>query len=458
MNKLFAVLRREYLQAVKKKSFLIMTILTPFLMAALMFVPSLVAMKGIGKKTVAVVDATGRLEESIRTGLAKSDPAAAATAATAAEPPPEDAREAIARSSRRGSNMGNAKIDVEYHAVPPASDLKEASQPFLDRLRAKDKGEKLDGVLAVPADVFDNPDARLTYYSRSSTDIMSQERLGRLVGKSVSRERLAGRGLDVQEIERLLKEVRVDAVQVSRSGEEKKGGELTFLFGFLFVIMLFMPMILYGQEIMRGILQEKNERIVEILVSSMSPMQLLVGKVLGLAAVGLTQLVIWFVMGGLMAGWAGGMAMAAGVDLSTVVRGAMLVWFVVFFLLGYLIFVCVYAVGGAAVNSEKEAQQFLGPIMMVLMLPWFLAMPIIMNPESTLSTVLSLIPIYTPMTMFIRVLVSEPPAWQLALSVLLALGTIWGLFWLTAKIFRVGILSYGKRPTIPELWRWVKQA
>jgi len=134
------------------------------------------------------------------------------------------------------------------------------------------------------------------------------------------------------------------------------------------------------------------------------------------------------------------------------------IYFAIFFILGYLLYVCFYAIAGAVCNSEKEAQQFVGPVMFVLMVPWFLMMPIIMNPESKLAVGLSLFPLFAPITMFVRVLVSEPPFWHVALSIALSVGAIYVLFWMTAKIFRVGILSYGKRPTIPELWKWTKVA
>jgi ABC-2 type transport system permease protein len=174
--------------------------------------------------------------------------------------------------------------------------------------------------------------------------------------------------------------------------------------------------------------------------------------------VGLTQIAVWVAMGGLVAGSGLSGAQAAGVDLSAVLRPSVAVWFVVFFLLSYLVTVGIYAAGGAIVNSEKEAQQVLTPVVFVLLVPWFLVMPILANPDSTLSVVLSLVPIYTPMTMFIRILVSEPPAWQVALSLVLSVGTIAILLKATAKVFRAGLLATGKRPTIPELWRWLKAA
>jgi len=447
MKKLRAVFKREYLQAVRKKSFLIMTVLTPFLFGALMIIPSALAMKGMGEKAVAVVDGTGRLEAAVSEGL-KAPPG---------PEPKRDTAESLERPGRGRRGAMPGKMRVEYVSAA-GRDPKEAAKPSLDRLHTERTGERLDGVFVIPRGAFEDPTLPLTYFSRSSTDLIVQERLGRVVNRALERERLAGRGLDPEAVDALLRDLPVHAVQVTKEGEEKTGGEMNFLVGFVFVLLIFIPVLIYGQEVMRGIIQEKTDRVVEILVSSMTPFELLSGKILGMAAVGLTQIAVWVAMGGVFAAWGTATALAAGVNLGQFLRPGLALWFLVFFVLGYLINVCIYAVGGAIVNSEKEAQQALGPVIMVMMLPWFLVMPILMNPDSALSTILSLIPIYTPITMFIRILVSEPPAWQVALSIVLAGLTIVGFFWVTAKIFRVGLLAYGKRPTIPELWRWLKVA
>jgi ABC-2 type transport system permease protein len=198
--------------------------------------------------------------------------------------------------------------------------------------------------------------------------------------------------------------------------------------------------------------------VVEILVSSMSPMQLLTGKVTGIAAVGLTQVSVWILLGVGVASFGAASAMAAGINVLQFLRPMVFVYFVVFFVLAYFSYVCVYAIGGSICNSEKEAQQLIAPISMMMMLPWFLMIGIITNPESTMSVAFSLSPVFGPITMFVRTLVSEPPLWHVALSIAISLATVFVFFWVTAKIFRVGILSYGKRPTIPELWRWLKVA
>jgi ABC-2 type transport system permease protein len=247
-------------------------------------------------------------------------------------------------------------------------------------------------------------------------------------------------------------------VQFSRSGEQKKGNEENFIIGFIFEGILIIPSLIYGLETMRGIVQEKSERIVEVLVSSMSPRQLLTGKILGIAAVGLTQVTVWLTIIAAVGTFGAASAMVAGFDVSQFLRPMVFVYFALFFVLGYLTFVCIYAIAGAACNTDKEAQQLVAPIQMVMMLPWFVMFAIITNPDSSFSVALSLAPVYGPITMFVRTLVSEPPVWHILVSIGVSIVTIAVFFYVTAKIFRVGILSYGKRPTIPELWRWIKVA
>jgi len=190
----------------------------------------------------------------------------------------------------------------------------------------------------------------------------------------------------------------------------------------------------------------------------MSPRQLLTGKITGVALVGLTQVSVWIVAGLALATFTAASAAAAGFNLTQFLRPMVFVYFAIFFLLAYFTFVCVYAIGGAICNTEKEAQQLIAPISMIMMLPWFLMFAIITSPDSSMSVGFSLAPVFGPITMFVRTLVSEPPVWHILASIAISLATIFVFFWATAKIFRLGILSYGKRPTIPELWRWLKVA
>ncbi|HUJ12184.1 MAG TPA: ABC transporter permease [Thermoanaerobaculia bacterium] len=428
MRKMLAVFKREYLSSVRKKMFIFMTLFFPVLMAGLFFIPMIVMARSLGGKSVAVIDGTG------------------------------DVSEAFLKDSKTRAHDLPATVNVEY-VNAKGSDVTDVAKPYLDRLAAGSHASKpLDAVLIVPAAAISGEKTKLTFYSRAATDLITQQLLGATANHEIQRQRLALRGIKPEEVEALTRNVPVEGVQLSRTGEQKKGGEANFMFAFLLAGLLIIPAFVYGLEIMRGIVQEKNDRVVEILISSMSPRELLTGKIAGVAAVGLTQVSVWLLI--LVAAGAFGAttAMAAGVNVFQFLKPITFVYFLVFFILGYLTYVCVYAVAGAACNSDKEAQQLMAPIQMVMMMPWFLMFPIITNPDSTLAVAFSLSPVFGPVTMFARTVASEPPLWHILLSIAISIVTIAAFFWGTAKIFRVGILSYGKRPTIPELWRWLRVA
>jgi ABC-2 type transport system permease protein len=450
VKKMFAVMKREYLQAVRKKMFIIMTLLFPFLMAGVMVLPGLLMAKGMGKKRIAVVDGTASLGEA----FAKPD--AQAEEEKKKANPNEEARKALT-GRRRGPEIP-AQISIEYVPYTGAG-LEGAIKPYLDRLtRDDDAADKLEGVFVIPKAAVADPEAEMSYYSRSSTDLMTQERMARIANKSLQRMRLSANGIRPELVADLLQDLPVQAVQLSRAGVKKTGGELNFIVAFIFGALLMLPSFIYGQETMRGIVQEKTDRVVEVLISSVTPVQLLTGKILGVAAVGLTQIFVWLTMIGLVGAYGAATLMVADINLSQFVRPSMFLYFFVFFILAYLTYVCVYAIAGAVCNTEKEAQQFIMPIMMVMMMPWFLMMPIVLNPDAPFAVGFSMAPVFGPITMFVRTLVTDPPMWHILLSIALSILTIAAFFWVTAKIFRIGILSYGKRPTLPELARWIRVA
>ena len=430
MRKLFAVFKREYLSAVRKKMFIFMTLFFPVLMAALFFIPMMVMARSLSGKSVAVIDGTGQL----RAIFGKKG------------------------SAKRAGDLPSA-VNTEYVDAHAAPDLNTAAKPYLDRLAAGGRSKNpLDAVLIVPASAISGEKAKMTFYSRAATDVITQQILASTANHEIQRQRLAARGIRSDEVDALTRNGPVEGVQLSRSGEQKKGGEANFMFAFLLAGLLIIPAFVYGLEIMRGIVQEKSDRVVEVLISSMSPRQLLTGKIAGVAAVGLTQVGVWLLIliGAGLFGAA--TAMAAGINVFQFLKPITFLYFITFFILGYLTYVCVYAVAGSACNTDKEAQQLMAPIQMLMMMPWFLMFPIITNPDSSLAVGFSLSPVFGPVTMFARTVASEPPIWHIALSIVISIVTIGVFFWATAKIFRVGILSYGKRPTIPELWRWIKVA
>lgn len=444
MNKMIAVLKREYLQAVRKKMFIIMTFAFPFLMGGMIALPGLMVSRGLGTKRIAVLDGTGSLRDAFNRPN---------------EQPKKDAKdEARAALSGRRQMEIPSELDIEYVDQQNIADVQQAADPYLKSLRAEGKNAHYDGVLVIPRDAMTSDNAKLTYYSRSATDLVTQERLGRLANKVIQRHRLAANGINIETVEKLTTDVPVESVQISRTGEQKKGGDMNFMLAFVFAALLLLPSFIYGNDIMRGIVQEKTERVVEVLISSMKPFELLTGKILGVASVGLTQISVWIAMLAIAGAYGVAAASMAGINVAQFLRPIVFVYFFVFFILAYLTYVCVYAIAGAISNSEKEAQQFVAPISLVMMAPWFMMFPIIMNPDSKLAVAFSLMPVFGPITMFVRTLVSEPPLWHIAVSIAVSLVTISVFFWATGKIFRVGILSYGKRPTIPELWRWMKVA
>ncbi|HKS25296.1 MAG TPA: ABC transporter permease [Thermoanaerobaculia bacterium] len=435
MNKMLAVLKREYLAAVRKKMFIVMTILFPVLMSAAMLLPGLMVARGLGEKQVAVLDGTGQLQSAFTRTIAPELP---------------DVKKSL-RGGRRGELPQSIKVEYTAEAAD--------SKPYLDRLNANRKASnRLDAVFVIPKDAIDGENAKMSFYSRSSTDVITQERLSSIANRAIQRLRLSARGIDPNTVDALTRSVPSEGIQLSRSGEQKRGGEFNLIFSILFAVLLLIPSFIYGLEIMRGIVQEKNDRVVEVLVSSMTPRQLLSGKILGVALVGLTQVTAWMLMLGLVGVFGGAVAASAGINLAQFLRAEVFVYFYLFFILAYLTYVSIYAIAGAVCNSEKEAQQLIAPVSMLMMLPWFVMVLIVTNPDSGLVIALSVAPVWGPLTMFVRTSVSEPPFLQILISIAVSIATILAFFWITAKIFRIGILSYGKRPTMSELWQWLKVA
>ncbi|MBW3670903.1 MAG: ABC transporter permease [Acidobacteria bacterium] len=323
MNKMFAVFKREYLQAVRKKSFIILTVLMPVLFAGIILLPALLLGKTMEKKTVMVVDGTGRLQDTLQGGV---EP-------LASEEPGSESEE-MARDLEDQSGP----IETRYVDASHAADLKEFAEPHIARMGSKDEdeSERIDAVLIVPRGAFEASDEPMTYYSRSKTDLIARERLARQINREIQRERLLGRGVPADQIDSVLDRLDVNSVQVTKSGEEKKGGEMDFMIAFVFAGLLLMPSLIYGVEVMRGVIQEKTDRVVEILISSMKPMHLLSGKILGLAAVGLTQLAVWLTIAGFAALYTGGMMATADFNILQFLRPEIFIYFFIFFILGYM--------------------------------------------------------------------------------------------------------------------------
>jgi ABC-2 type transport system permease protein len=257
------------------------------------------------------------------------------------------------------------------------------------------------------------------------------------------------------EITDLFKELDMEKNTVKAGTVSKvKGGPLAFMVPFFMVMVIYMTVLLYAVAVMRAVLEEKNSRVMEVLLSSITSKQMMAGKILGVGAVGVTQIAIWVALCIPLAGT----AMASGILGAVDLPKAAIWWFAPFFFLGFVLYSTMYAALGAMVNSEQEAQQWQTVIMMPLIMAIMVMMFIIRQPSSPLAFWGSMIPFLSPIVMYARIAVQTPHWYEIAASIAILVATIYGMVALCGRIYRVGILMYGKRPTLPEIMRWIKYA
>ena len=437
------IAKREYLTRVKSKGFWIATLLLPIAMAALTVLPSLIAMRAKASLRVAIVDEVGGLGEKLSSRLSGAE---AGEAPPAVNLPSSEPGEALEKEARRGA----ATFDVELVQL---TEDRIALRAELDR---RVLAGEIDAWIWISPDGLANDEVE--YHAESVSNFMTQGRLSEVVSRVVSESRLAEAGLDAVRVAELTGEIDLQTVRVSEAGSREEGGMAGFFLAYFLFFLLYMVVMLYGQQVMNGVLEEKSSRIVEVLLATVRPVELLIGKLLGIGAAGLTQLGIWL---GTMTALSAPAVMTAlaiapaGAKLPQV-SGVLVVHFLILFLLGFALFATLYAAVGAATNNVQEAQQLAGFMVIFLVAPIFFLVPIINDPDSTLSVTLSMIPVFTPLLMMLRIAVKMPPLWQILTSYLLTAAFVGFLVWVCARIYRVGILMYGKRPTFPEMLRWVR--
>ena len=434
MSKFWVVCKREYLQIVKKKSFLIGIILTPVLMAGMMIVPALLATKASSTAdhmTIVDQSATG-MGEKLVTRLAEytlPDSELPAFDITLVNRLKTDDGEPIEDSLRRAIDDKREKYALMIKHDPLASE------------------ENL-------------------YLVSNSDDIMAIRRFEKSLTDVVSTMRVesAELGVSVDSIMSLTKWV--DLPQKNTKGEAIPFF-IKLMTAIVLVMMIYMLIIMNGQTLMRSVIEEKTSRIMEVLVSSVSPFQLMLGKVIGFGAAAFTQVAIWVILGGVMFTMSGAMALNIDSGVAQLIfNPTIVIYFVLLFITGYILFSTVFALIGSMVNSDKEAQSFMLPIVMTLIIPVMMSSAIARDPNAAWVTVLSFVPFFSSTMMMMRVIFIAPSAvnpsmfsgiaLEAGISVLLAIVAIIAVVWLTAKVFRVGILMYGKRPTLPELIKWIK--
>lgn len=430
LENVVVVARREYLQRVRTKGFWIATLILPLFVVAAAVVPSIIMAKSRTEQQVVVVDATGRVAPGLL------------------EKRPDEAR----------PEMMDRVAKFEFLVEKPAGDP-QAQRAALDR-RVLDK--EIDAWIWIDAGVLTGgPVASpVEYHAKSVSNFMTQEVLRDDLSSVVQRVRFAEAGLDPDRIGSLSAPVDLETVRVSKDGSRAEGGLAGAAFAYILFLLLYMVLVIWGQQVMQGVLEEKSSRIIEVVLSAVKPFELMMGKLTGICMAGLTQFGIWMVTlaivstPGVIASIAG---LPEGVKLPTITP-AMVLHFILLFILGFFVFSTLYAAIGAAFNNLQEAQQVAGVVVFFLVIPIFLMFPIINDPSSTFAVVISLVPLFTPLLMTLRISLEMPPLWQILLAYALTLGFIVGMVWMCARVYRIGILMYGKKPTVQELWKWIRYA
>jgi len=433
MKKILAVIKKEYKTIVHKKSFIIMTVLTPVLMAGLMFVPVLLMKMGRTDKTIAVADYAGGYVQTL-----------------SARPAERKARKPDVRDLE-AMDGPQALPEAGRITFQPLDVSGRDAGDLVKEYERKVLRKEVDGLLLIPADV--KASRRIAYYSTSVSDFTTLKYIESTLRAAISKQLLLDQSIDPAVVDEATREIDMETFKVKKEGTTKSDSGMDYMMSLFMIIILFMILINYGQMIMRGVLEEKTSRISELLIASARPTHIFYGKLLGIGLAGLTQVALWIVLAGVLVSRFAGSIDAAILSFLT---PEIAMYFVVFFVLGFFVYAIPYAFIGAAVNTDQEAQQFAGVLSVTIIIPYILGISAIQNPNSALTGGASLFPLFSPILMFMRITTAMPPLWQVLAAIGLCLLTIWGLAWLGAKIFRVGMLMYGKKPTLGELLRWVR--
>jgi ABC-2 type transport system permease protein len=354
------------------------------------------------------------------------------------------------RIKRGAKQMASGVTFVDYDS---AGKSREAIRAELNLMAADDA---IDAYLIVPDNAAD-PDARYEFLSRKAGDFVVSDMVKDALNEAVRSERLAEAKIDESQLKAISQQVDLDTRSITQRGEEKDSESL-FIASLVIGMMIYITLTIYGQVIMGAVVEEKETRIAEILFSSARPIDLMFGKLVGVGLAGLTQLGIWVASLAAIITYlsvqSGTAEMMSGVPRVTPL---MVVYFLVFFLVGYFIYASIFALIGASVTTPQEGGQFAFPAIMLLLIGFYFSFVVIRDPNSNLSFWVSIAPFFAPITMPVRILAETPPFWQILLAIGLNLMAITGLVWLAARVYRIGMLMYGKRASIPEILKWIRQ-
>jgi ABC-2 type transport system permease protein len=453
MRKFRAVVKREYVQRVRSRMFVLVTLVAPLMFALFTVVPVLIAgIKAGGPTRVAVVDESGRMFDRMRDSLARAQAGRDDEEGDGGEAAPAQPAAGGAMNPDTRARMEQmAKASAQGYEVERVEARGRTTTELIAELDERVRRNELDAYLVLPQNVLAGGEVR--YYARNVGDVFTRGQVRSAIVRAVRDARLDERGVNADVMRAVNQPVRVKAAKAGGGGEEDKGQGFWLAFGVGFVIYL--TVLMYGQVVLGAVIEEKETRIAEILFSSIRPFTLMSGKLIGVSLVALTQIVIW----GLAFVALGAYFAAQGMAVTLPhVPPSVFAYLLLFFLLGYFIYSTLYALVGSMVTTAQEGGQLAMPIIMLLVFGFYLAFPVVRSPDSSFAVWVSLVPFFAPITMLVRIVTQTPPFWQIALSLVIGFATVALLLWLAARVYRVGMLMYGKRATIPEVIRWIKQA
>jgi ABC-2 type transport system permease protein len=432
MLRVWLVARREYRERIRTRGFIITTIMIPVIMGGFIFGSVFLGSRSMGDRHIAVVSSDTQLALDLQTELQRQQDQKKEDAAAAGEQNPSSAP----------SQKKLSTIIVE--AIDPGP----RSRAELDE--DLDSGE-YDGYLWITPAAGPGDSPKFEFHPKSSRDGGLRTILSAALTKVILREQLTHRGIVASDTDALLQPVTVTTVEGAHQ-DDRTSAEISV--SVLFFIM-YLVIMLYGMNVARSIIEEKTARIFEILLATIRPEAMMAGKILGVGAVGLTQVGIWLTGALLIAGTS--VAIHLGSDtIHVALTATQVIYFLVYFILGYLFYSAIAAALGAMTNSEQELQQLNMFLMLPLLVCFVMLGTLLATPDSQFARVMALFPPFTPLLMYMRVSLGHPRPWEIALSIVLTLISICAIIWLTSRIYRVGILMYGKRPNLPEILRWLK--
>jgi len=416
---LWPILKREYLSRVLTKGFWISTALLPLLTTGFTILPRILTERtNLSQEPIRIVDIKGDFFPVLKGVLNKAEDS---------EKSPPVELEPI-----RGRKIAEIQRDLNDRA---------------------EKGE-IQGYLVV--DDVTIRDSEVIYFARNPSSAISSDLLRTSLRESITKYRLMRIGVKGPQIDDAVRRVGFDIQKATNDPEKRESGMSAFFLSFALTMFIYLTVIVYGVYVLRGVLEEKSNRIVEIIISSVKPFHLMTGKIFGIGLVGLTQIAIWTVFALLLTVPSLAAFLSINRESIPAINPVALVFFPIFFVLGYFLYATIYAGIGSMFNSDEDAQQMVSIASLLMVIPMMFLLPVIKNPNGNLATGLSLVPFFAPILMYLRITIQTPPAWQIALSIAIMLATILFMVWLVSKIYRVGILMYGKKPTIPELVRWLR--